>query len=57
MICISVILLPMDTMGALPETKKSILGVLPETKNVITGREYYNIFYIYCVRITPGNQK
>ena len=37
MICRSVIILPLDTMGALPETKISILGVLPETKNKIIG--------------------
>ena len=54
MIYKSVIILPLDTMGALPETKNKHTGSTPRYKKYDYW-EYYNIYYIYFIRITPGN--
>ena len=56
LICRSVIILPLDTMGALPETKNKHTGSTPRDKKYDYW-EYYNIYYIYFIRITPRNQK
>ena len=37
MICRSVIILPLDTLGALPEPKNKLTGGTPRDKNMITG--------------------
>ena len=47
MICTSVIILPLDTLGALPETKNKYTGSTPRDKKY-DYCEYYNIYYILC---------